>query len=109
MRTLDQSTAGRSRERDLTASESTEPATPRAAIIADSSDDAIISYDLNGVIARWNNGAVRLFGYTAAESVGRQINILIPPDRLQEGPFIAECLHRGERIDLSFHHPPFST
>jgi PAS domain S-box-containing protein len=67
--------------------------------IVDSSDDAIISKDLNGVIMSWNKGAERLFGYTAAEAVGRSIAILIPPDRLEEEPKILERLKRGERVD----------
>jgi PAS domain S-box-containing protein len=69
-----------------------------AAIIA-SSDDAIISKDLNGVIRTWNQSAERIFGYTAAEIVGKPITVLFPPDRLNEEPKILERLHRGERVD----------
>ncbi len=67
--------------------------------IIDSSDDAIISKDLNGVIRSWNQGAERLFGYTAAETIGQSIVMLIPPDRLEEEPKILERLQRGERVD----------
>jgi len=69
------------------------------AAIVESSDDAIISKDLTGVIASWNNGAQRLFGYTAEETVGRPITMLIPPERLDEETKILEQLKRGERID----------
>jgi two-component system, cell cycle sensor histidine kinase and response regulator CckA len=67
--------------------------------IIDSSDDAIISKDLNGVITSWNKSAERVFGYTAAEAVGRSITMLIPPDRPDEEPRILEQLKRGERVD----------
>jgi PAS domain S-box-containing protein len=71
----------------------------RLAAIVESSDDAIISKDLNGVIATWNGGAERLFGYTAAEVIGKPITILIPEQHLDEEPAILERLKRGERID----------
>lgn len=67
--------------------------------IVDSSDDAIISKDLNGIITSWNISAERLFGYTAEEAVGKPVTILIPEDRLDEEPQILSRLKRGERVD----------
>jgi PAS domain S-box-containing protein len=69
------------------------------ASIIESSDDAIISKDLNGVITSWNKGAERLFGYTAAEAVGQSIVMLIPAERRDEEPRILASLRRGERVD----------
>ena len=71
----------------------------RLASIVEFSDDAIISKDLNGVINSWNAGAERLFGYTAEETIGQPIYILIPPERHNEEPGILERIRRGERID----------
>jgi PAS domain S-box-containing protein len=73
----------------------------RGALVAlvQSSDDAIISKDLNGVIQSWNSGAERLFGYTAQEAIGQSITILIPPDHANEEPSILERIRRGERIE----------
>jgi PAS domain S-box-containing protein len=68
------------------------------AAIVESSDDAILSKDLDGVITSWNRGAQRLFGYTAEEAVGRSVTIIIPTDRHDEEPMILERVRRGERI-----------
>src|SRR5262245_29148892 len=73
-------------------------AAQRLASIIESSDDAIISKDLNGSITSWNRGAERLFGYTAPEVMGKPVTILIPPERLDEEPEILERVRRGERI-----------
>ena len=69
------------------------------AAIVESSDDAIVSKDLNGTIMSWNKGAERVFGYTADEAVGRPITMLLPPDRVHEETTIVATLVRGERID----------
>src|SRR5262245_7871626 len=69
------------------------------AAIVESSDDAIISKDLNGVITSWNDGAERLFGYAAAEIIGKSVTILIPPGRADEEPYILERVRRGEKVD----------
>lgn len=69
-----------------------------AAIIA-SSDDAIISKDLNGIVTSWNRGAERLFGYRAEEMMGQPITILVPDDRYDEETRILERLRRGEHVE----------
>ena len=71
----------------------------RLASIVESSDDAIVSKDLDGVVISWNRGAERLFGYAAEEIVGKPIAILIPAERHDEEPSILERIRRGERID----------
>ena len=71
----------------------------RLAAIVDSSDDAIISKDLNGTIQSWNPAAERIFGYTEAEAVGRSITIIIPEDRLGEEKDVLSHIRRGERVD----------
>jgi two-component system, chemotaxis family, CheB/CheR fusion protein len=71
----------------------------RLASIVESSDDAIVSKDLNGVITSWNRGAERLFGYGAEEVIGKPVTILIPADRMNEEPEILERMRRGERVD----------
>jgi PAS domain S-box-containing protein len=69
------------------------------ASIVESSDDAIISKNLDGIITNWNRGAERVFGYTAEEAVGQPITIVIPADRLNEERIILTRIRRGERID----------
>jgi PAS domain S-box-containing protein len=69
------------------------------ASIIESSDDAILSKSLDGIIQSWNAGAERLFGYTAAQAVGRHISLIIPPDRIDEEDHIIASLNAGHRID----------
>jgi PAS domain S-box-containing protein len=69
------------------------------AAIVDSSDDAIVSKTLGGVITSWNAGAERLFGYTANEAVGQHISMLIPADRIDEEAVIIERIKQGQRIE----------
>ena len=76
-----------------------EDAIGQLASIVESSDDAIVSKDLNGVIMSWNKGAEKLFGYAAEEVIGKSLMILIPPDRADEETRILESVRRGEKID----------
>lgn len=69
------------------------------AAIVESSDDAIISKDLNGVIRSWNRGAERIFGYTADEIIGKHISTLAAPDVIDEIPAILHRVSLGQRID----------
>jgi PAS domain S-box-containing protein len=71
----------------------------RLAAIVEGSNDAIISKSLDGIIRTWNEGAERLFGYTAQEAVGRSIHLIIPPELRDEETRILERLRRGERIE----------
>jgi PAS domain S-box-containing protein len=69
------------------------------AAIVESSDDAIISKDLTGVITSWNKGAERLYGYSAEEIIGRSVTVLIPEDHYDEEPNILNRIRNGLRID----------
>ncbi|MBP1884609.1 PAS domain S-box-containing protein [Ensifer mexicanus] len=69
------------------------------AAIVESSDDAIVSKDLNGIVTSWNNGAERLFGYAADEVIGKPITILMPPGHEDEEPRILDRIRNGVRID----------
>jgi PAS domain S-box-containing protein len=71
----------------------------RLAAIVASSDDAIISKDLNGIIQTWNEGAQRIFGYAAQEVIGKPVTILMPRNRVDEEPGILARIRQGERID----------
>ena len=70
----------------------------RLAALVENCDDAIVSKSLDGIVTSWNPGAERLFGYTAAESIGRSILLIVPPDRRDEELMILSRLCRGERI-----------
>ena len=84
---------------DISSRKQNEMAARQLASIVESSDDAIVSKDLSGIIRTWNDGAERLFGYRADEVIGQPVVILIPPDRLNEEPGILARIRRGERID----------
>lgn len=85
--------------RDITEHKQAEEVRAHLAAIVESSEDAIISKDLNGTIRSWNRGAERLFGYTAQEMIGQPIMMLIPPEKQYEEPSILDRLNRGERIE----------
>jgi PAS domain S-box-containing protein len=84
---------------DITDHKQAEAVMAQMAAIVESSDDAIISKDLNGIIVSWNEGAEKLFGYTAAEVIGKPVTILIPPGREDEERYILERIRRGEQVD----------
>jgi PAS domain S-box-containing protein len=84
---------------DITDRKLAEQAMHRLSAIVESSDDAIISKDLNGVIVSWNRAAERLFGYTSDEIVGRPVTTLMFPQHRNEEPSILDRIRRGERID----------
>ena len=76
-----------------------EDSAARLAAIVASSDDAIVSKDLNGVIMSWNAAAERMFGWTAAEAIGRSITMIIPADRLDEEEFVLSRIRLGFVVD----------
>ena len=84
---------------DITERKQGEETRALLAEIVASSDDAIISKDLHGVITSWNRGARELFGYTAEEAIGKLVTLMIPPDHMDEEPEILERIRRGETID----------
>ncbi|HEU5396432.1 MAG TPA: PAS domain S-box protein, partial [Verrucomicrobiae bacterium] len=83
---------------DVTARHRAEAGLQRLAAIIESSDDAIVSKDLNTIINSWNSGAERIFGYKAQEIIGKPVTTLIPPDRLPEEIEILERIRRGDRV-----------
>ncbi|WP_316794316.1 PAS domain S-box protein [Pedobacter frigoris] len=85
--------------RNITALRRAEEKSAILAAIIESTDDAIISKDLNSIITSWNGAAERIFGYTEEEVLGQSILKLIPPDRLQEEPMILGQLKSGQRVD----------
>src|SRR3984885_6967538 len=85
--------------RDISEQKQTERATGLLAAIVGSSDDAIVSKNLDGVITSWNKGAERIFGYTAEEAVGKHISLIIPADRQDEETEILRRIRAGHRVD----------
>jgi PAS domain S-box-containing protein len=85
--------------RDVTQRLESDLITRRLAAIVDGSDDAIIGKNLNSIITSWNQGAERIFGYSAEEMIGTSIMRLIPLERQEEEEEILSCLKRGERFE----------
>jgi len=85
--------------REITDRKRAERSTALLAAIVDSSDDAIVSKTLDGIITSWNHSAERIFGYSAEEAIGKHITLIIPRDRWDEEASIIERLRRGERVD----------
>jgi PAS domain S-box-containing protein len=98
LRRPDGSTVQLAVTRDITGRKRAEEAQHRLASIVESSDDAIISKDLNGIITSWNSGAERIFGFSAREAVGQPISIIIPAELQDEDVDILARLRLGERI-----------
>ncbi len=67
--------------------------------IVDSSEDAIVSKTLDGIVTSWNRSAERIFGYTAEEIIGRSITVIIPPERLEEEEYVLGCLRSGNKVE----------
>jgi len=87
--------------RDITERRLIEKERALLADIVESSEDAIISKSLDGVIESWNAAAERLFGYSGDEAVGRPIKIIIPPDRIQEEQLILQRLRQANELIIS--------
>ena len=85
--------------RDVTRQKKLEEAALRLAAIVESSDDAIASKDLNGIITSWNRSAEKLFGYKSEEIVGKPVTIIIPPELHHDEHMILSKIRRGEKID----------
>jgi len=71
----------------------------RLALVVDSSQDAIIGKNLDGIVTHWNQGAAHIYGYTAEEMIGRPISVLAPKDRGDEIPAILEKIRHGQRVE----------
>jgi PAS domain S-box-containing protein len=84
---------------DITERKQTEEMRERLASVVDSSDDAIISKDLNGTINTWNRGAEKVFGYPSSEIVGKSMLMLIPPERAHEESDILARIRHGESVE----------
>lgn len=84
---------------DITEQQSSQLKQANLSAIVESSDDAIISKDLNGIIKSWNAGAQRIFGYSEEEVLGRPVTILIPQERLEEEEQILKKIRKGRSVD----------
>ena len=85
--------------RDISHRKRVVEANARLAAIVESSSDAIIGKDINGVVTDWNGGAREIFGYEAEEIIGRPITVLLPLDRQHEESAIMERIRRGDRVE----------
>lgn len=84
---------------DITERKRAEETRLRLAAIVESSDDGIVSTTLDGIIMSWNTGAERVYGYSASEMLGQQVQLLLPPDRRHEEAFILDQLRQNKRIE----------
>src|SRR5688572_2096737 len=85
--------------RDLTERKQADVAALRLGAIVESSDDAIVSKDLNGIVTSWNLAAERMFGWTAAEMIGQSITRIIPKERMDEETFVLSQVRAGRRVE----------
>jgi PAS domain S-box-containing protein len=88
---------------DITERQQAEQLRRQLAAIVESTDDAVIGLTLDGAVTSWNRGAERLYGYTAAEVIGRSVTVIVPPDRRGEDSELLARIARGE------HCEPFDT
>src|SRR5579864_5439063 len=84
---------------DITDRKRVEEVRERLAAVVESSDDAIVSKTLDGTITAWNSGAEKLFGYSAADVVGKSVSLLLPPERANEEADILAHIARGESVE----------
>lgn len=85
--------------RDITYQKQAEEKQAMLAAIIDSSDDAIVSKTLDGIITSWNHSAQKMFGYSEEEAIGKHISLIIPPERIQEETVIISNIRNGRRIE----------
>ncbi|HEY0458119.1 MAG TPA: PAS domain S-box protein [Pyrinomonadaceae bacterium] len=86
-------------QRDITERKEIERSKAHLAAIVESSDDAIMSIDLDGIIASWNTGATKIFGYKPEEVIGKSVTVLLPPHLLDEETEILESIKNGETVE----------
>lgn len=85
--------------RDITERQEAAKKDGMLAAIVDTSDDTILSKTLDGIITSWNKAAVKMFGYTAPEAIGKHISLIIPADRLDEEAYIIGEVSKGKKVD----------